>query len=149
MRFLLSLCVLAIAAPIQAERDEAGFVWLEPNELVWQDLESGITFAIIEGNPRQEEFYIIRARFAPGAFSAPHFHPNDRFVTVIEGTWWAGTGNVLDKEDTVRLDAGGYMMHPAGAVHYDGSRGEEVIVQISGMGPAPIIFVDEAGNPID
>jgi quercetin dioxygenase-like cupin family protein len=140
---------LIIATPIHAERDEAGFVWLVPDELVWQDLESGITFTIIQGNPRQEEFYIIRARFAPGVFSAPHFHPNDRFVTVIKGTWWAGTGNVLDKENAVRLDPGGYMMHPAGAVHYDGSKGEEVIVQISGMGPAPIIFVDEAGNPID
>lgn len=41
------------------------------------------------------------------------------------------------------------MKHPAGAVHFDGSKGEDAIVQISGMGPAPIIFVDEAGNPID
>ena len=149
MRFLLSLCILTFAVPIQAERDEAGFVWLVPDELVWQDLEPGITFTIIEGNPRQEEFYIIRARFAPGVFSEPHFHPNDRFVTVIKGTWWAGTGNVLDKENSVRLDPGGYMKHPARAVHYDGSKDEEVIVQISGMGPAPLILVDEAGKPID
>ncbi len=149
MRYLLSLCVLIIAVPLHAERDEAGFVSLLPDELVWQDLEPGIKFTIIEGNPRQEEFCIIRARFAPGVFSEPHFHPNDRFVTVIKGTWWAGTGNVLDKDGSVRLDAGGYMMHPAGAAHYDGSKDEEVIVQISGMGPGTLTFVDEAGNPIE
>lgn len=68
---------------------------------------------------------------------------------MIKGTWWAGTGTVLDKDNSVPLDPGGYMKHPAGAVHFDGSKGEDAIVQISGMGPAPIIFVDEAGNPID
>ena len=149
MRCVLLLCVLTIAAPIHAERDEAGFVWLAADELVWQELEPGITFAIIEGNPQREEFYIIRARFAPGIFSAPHFHPNDRFITVIKGTWWSATGTSLDKEDSVPLDPGSYMKHPAGAVHFDGSKGEEVIVQISGMGPAPMIYVDEAGNTVD
>ncbi|WP_313980714.1 hypothetical protein [Iodidimonas nitroreducens] len=40
------------------------------------------------------------------------------------------------------------MKHPAGAPHYDGSRGGTVIVEIRGMGPAPLIYVDADGHPI-
>ena len=142
-----SLLVFAITA--MAAEDEAGFVLLTPDELVWQQLEPGLDVAIIEGDPGKAEFYIIRARFAPGVFSAPHYHPNDRHVTVIEGTWWAGTGNVWDKEGSVPLGPGSYMKHPGGAAHYDGAKEETVIVEISGMGPAPLIYVDEDGKPIE
>jgi hypothetical protein len=31
------------------------------------------------------------------------------------------------------------MMHPAGAVHYDGARDEEVIVEIKGIGPVTTV----------
>jgi hypothetical protein len=35
------------------------------------------------------------------------------------------------------LKPGSYMFHPAKAVHWDGAKDEEVIVQITGIGPAP------------
>ena len=42
--------------------------------------------------------------------------------------------------ETVPLEAGAYAMHPAGAVHYDGSCGEGTAeVQIIGMGPVRTI----------
>jgi len=140
--------VLALASwPAMAGDSESGFVRLPPDELEWQTLGAGLSVANLEGDPGKEEYYIIRARFAPGVFSEPHYHPNDRFITVIQGTWWTGVGPVLDKENTVPLGPGSYMRHPAGAAHYDGSKDEEVIVEIKGMGPAPLVYVDEDGNP--
>ena len=129
--------------------NEDGFVRLTPEQLEWQTLEPGLSVAIVEGNPGGEGFYIIRARFAPGVFSEPHYHPNDRYITVIQGTWWTGTGTVWDKENAVPLGPGSYMKHPGGAAHYDGSLDEEVIVEIKGMGPAPLIYVDADGKPRD
>lgn len=129
--------------------DEYGFVRLTPDELVWKTLEPGLDVAILEGDPGGEGYYILRARFAPGVFSAPHYHPNTRFITVIKGTWWTGIGTVWDKENSVPLGPGSYMKHPAKAPHYDGAKDEEVIVEIRGMGPAPLIYVDKAGNPKD
>jgi hypothetical protein len=76
--------------PASAGDNDNGFVRLTPDDLVWQVLEPGLSVAIVEGDPGKEGFYIIRARFAPGVFSAPHYHPNDRFITVIQGTWWTG-----------------------------------------------------------
>jgi len=133
----LALCAVAFAA-----KDEKGFVIVKPNEIVYEKnpAGSGPDLAVIAGDPTKEgEFYIIRARFAPGVMSQPHFHPTDRHVTVISGTWWAGKGPNFDPNSTTPLGPGSYMLHPAGEIHYDGAKDVEAIVEIKGIGPAPSI----------
>jgi hypothetical protein len=49
---------------------------------------------------------------------------------VIKGTWYTGTGETFDVDKAVPLTAGSYMFHPAKAVHWDGAKDEEVIVQM-------------------
>lgn len=130
------LCSMAFAA-----KDEKGFVIVKPNEIVYEKnpAGSGPDIAVIAGDPTKEGFYIIRARFAPGVMSQPHFHPTDRHVTVISGTWWAGKGPKFDPSSTTPLGPGSYMLHPAGEIHYDGAKDVEAIVEIKGIGPAPSI----------
>ncbi|HNP36180.1 MAG TPA: cupin domain-containing protein [Woeseiaceae bacterium] len=140
--FAVLLATVALAG------SESDFVRLTSEDLQWEQLEPGLDMAVLEGDPRGEGYYILRARFQPGIFSAPHYHPNTRYVTVIKGTWWTGTGTVWDKENAVPLTPGSYMKHPAGAAHYDGARDEEVIVEIHGIAPAPLVYVDEAGKPL-
>jgi quercetin dioxygenase-like cupin family protein len=130
----LAVCSIAFAA-----EDEKGFKWLAPNELVYQPNPSGPDIAIVAGDPTKEGFYVIRARFKPGVMSRPHYHPTDRHVTVISGTWWAGRGPNFDPNSTIPLGAGSYMLHPAGEVHYDGAKDVEAIVEIKGIGPAPTV----------
>jgi hypothetical protein len=87
------------------------------------------------GDQSKPGMYVYRNRFAPGRTSRPHFHDQDRYVTVIKGTWWTGEGDVFQADKMVPIKAGGFMFHPAGFHHYDGAKDEEVIVQIMGMGP--------------
>jgi quercetin dioxygenase-like cupin family protein len=122
-----------------AAEDAKGFVIIEPKDVVWQENAEGPDIAVIYGDPQKEGFYVIRARFRPGRMSRPHYHPTDRHVTVISGTWWAGKGEKFDPNDTVPLGPGSYMKHPAGAVHFDGAKDVEAIVEIKGIGPAPSI----------
>ncbi|GER04202.1 hypothetical protein JCM17846_18840 [Iodidimonas nitroreducens] len=51
------------------EPDEQGFVRVAPDDLQWQDLRPGLSFAVLEGDPTSEGFYILRAglRRAPSA----------------------------------------------------------------------------------
>lgn len=146
---LSAILLTAVIAIIAIASDGEKFVMLTPDDLVWSELEPGLDVAVLEGDPSAEGYYILRARFAPGVFSAPHYHPNTRYVTVIKGTWYAGTGTVWDKENSTPLRPGSYMKHPAMAPHYDGAKDEEVIVEIRGMGPAPLVYVDEAGRPTE
>jgi quercetin dioxygenase-like cupin family protein len=132
----LALCMLPNFIVAQ---DEQGFVRLTPDDLVFVPRESGPDISVIAGDPTKEGFYLIRVRFPAGTYSEPHYHPNDRHVTVISGVWYTGTGSEVDWDKTVPLHPGSYMLHPGGAVHWDGARDGEVIVEIKGMGPGPSI----------
>jgi hypothetical protein len=59
---------------------------------------------------------------------------------VIKGTWYVGKGEKWDPKSAVPLKAGGYMMLPAEAIHWDGAKEEEVFVQVMGYGPSGVLF---------
>lgn len=145
----LAAAVVLLTVNARADKDKAGFVRVTPEEVKWTDRPGydGVKFAVIQGDPSKPGVYVIRAKFSPGAMTRPHWHPEDRFVTVLQGTWWAGEGDTFDPDKTTPLKAGSFMMHPAKAHHYDGARDEEVIVQIIGIGPSATHLVDpKQGN---
>ena len=124
------------------EVDGQGFVRIASEQVKWVQVRTGIEAAILSGDPTKPGgIYVQRVKFSPGTFSAPHYHPEDRHVTVIKGTWYTGTGETFDVDKAVPLTAGSYMFHPAKAVHWDGAKDEEVIVQIIGVGPGTTIPV--------
>jgi hypothetical protein len=112
--------------------------------------EQGLVSTTVFGDPSKPGIYVIRNRFAPGITSRPHFHDQDRFVTVIKGTWWTDEGDVFRPDKMVPIKEGGFMYHPANFHHYDGAKDEEVVVQIMGMGPVKTVQteVDANGNPV-
>jgi quercetin dioxygenase-like cupin family protein len=75
-------------------------------------------------------------KWKPGHMSRPHSHPKDRFITVVSGTWWVGSGGAFDPERTVPMPAGSFVTHFGNQVHYDGAKNEEAVLQIVGEGPA-------------
>jgi len=147
-KLILGIVLTAVTVAMECVAEEdAGFVRVKPDAVQWQDIGMpGIRVAFIEGHPDREGFYLLRGKFAPGTFTAPHYHSTDRHVTVIAGTWYTGTGSLFDKDNTVPLSPGSYMKHPAMAVHYDGAKDEEVIVEIKGIGPAKTVFLDQPRN---
>lgn len=144
-RFLLSLAILCVPTGLlltHAAELEGGFEIVQLADMNWDEDSDRVQQRILYGDPAEEGLYIIRLRFPAGATSRPHFHSTDRFITVIEGTWNAGIDASHDMSATTPIPAGGYMMHPAGAVHYDGSRGGPVVVEIRGFGPVTTTSVD-------
>lgn len=123
--------------------DDKGFVTLQLGDENWGDYPGipGIKRMVVYGDPSKPGAYVIRVKFLPGTMSMPHYHPEDRLATVIKGTWWTGTGENFDPEKTEPIHAGGFMMHPAGAAHFDGAKDEEVILQLAGVGPSGTTFI--------
>src|SRR5579862_1715493 len=133
---LISLALIASSAASVPQ--PAAFIRIRPDQIHWVDVPDGkgVQTATLLGDPTRSGFYVIRARFPPHIMDRPHWHPNARYVTVIQGTWYTGTGPVFDVRQAVPLPAGSIMMHPARAAHWDGSATDEtVIVQITGEGP--------------
>jgi quercetin dioxygenase-like cupin family protein len=82
-------------------------------------------------------------RYKAGAFSRPHFHPNDGFVTVLKGTLWVGTGPKFDINNTVAMPAGTVMQHFGKQIHFQGAKGEEALILVAGEGPATATPAEE------
>jgi len=143
---LLSLPFMVVQG---AEPDSRTMSAIREAELIWKPnlTNPGLEQAVLYGDPTKPGLYIIRVRFQPGAMSAPHFHPDERQITVLKGTWWAGTGPKWDRGTTIPYLPGSFAVHHAGQAHYDGAKDEEVIVQISGLGPTGSTPVDESGKP--
>jgi hypothetical protein len=107
-----------------------------PDQIKWTDDPMGVKSAILYGDPAKPGLYIILVKWMPGHMSRPHFHPNDRLITVLSGTWWVGTGPKFDPDSTVPMPPGAFVTHFAKQIHYDGAKDGEAMIEIVGEGPA-------------
>ncbi len=140
---LLASSPAARAAPPDAE----GFVRVSPGEEEYKNpFGVGVMVATLHGDPSKTGIYVLRIKWPKNTMSRPHFHPEDRHVVVLSGAWYTGTGEAFDPAKGVPLRAGGYMLHPAGKVHWDGTRDEEAVIQITGYGPSGNTFL-KPGEP--
>ena len=149
MKRFLAAAFLALPLISAADPDPSVMSLKREADIVWSSnpRAPGLEFALLYGDLTRPGPYVVRVRFAPGTMSPPHFHPEERQIVVLMGTWWAGSGPKFDKGDTVPMAAGSFVVHYPNKVHYDGAKDEEVIVQISGIGSNKTILVDELGNP--
>ncbi len=109
---------------------------VKPADIKWVRTAAGTQETVtLFGDPSKPGMYVQRLRWLPGNMSRPHFHPNDRFFVVIEGTWWLGSGDKYDPNSTVPAPAGTFVVHRAGEIHYDGAKDAPVVIQVTGMGP--------------
>ena len=132
----LILAVTSLSGPAIADLNPAALAYKLPNQIQWTDALPGAKQAVLRGDPSKPGPYIVLIRWSPRHMSRPHWHPNDRFITVISGTWWVGTGSKYDPETTVPMPAGSFVTHFGKQVHYDGAKDEETVLEIVGEGPA-------------
>ena len=127
--------------------DPAAVTYVLPDQYKWRDPTgaAGTNQVVLHGDPTKTGLYVVLNRFKPGNFSKPHFHPNDRFITVVKGTWWVTTGNKVDKDNMVPMPSGSFVTHFGKQVHWDGAKDEEAWVLIVGEGPGTLTLVEEAG----
>src|SRR6478609_3665732 len=87
----------AATAPARAELDPKAIAFRLPDQIPWGPVTaSGNQQAVLVGDPSKPGFYAVMVRWLPGHMSRPHFHANDRFITVLAGTWWMGSGPRFD-----------------------------------------------------
>src|SRR5262245_18810385 len=139
----------AFAMPVVADPPAEVMNIVREGEIKWtpSQVAPGVQTAVVSGNPAQPGPYVVRVKFAPGTMSPPHFHPEARYIVVLKGTWWVGSGPRWDREATTPVPAGSFVLHHPNQIHYDGAKNEEVMLQIIGIGPSATIRVDESGQP--
>jgi quercetin dioxygenase-like cupin family protein len=138
--FGLALAGLLITAPgtttrAAAELDPKAISIQLPADIKWVK-GRGSESATLVGDPSKPGLYVVLQKWLAHNNSRPHFHPNDRYITVLSGTWWVNTGDKYDPDGMKPVPAGSFVTHFAKQVHYDGAKDVECILQIVGMGPA-------------
>jgi hypothetical protein len=134
---LIALIGSASAPGGAAELNPAAVAFQLPDKIDWkQGGNPGVRTARLVGDPAKPGLYMVLTKWLPGNMSRPHFHPNDRFITVLSGTWWVGTGETYDPNATVPMPAGTFVTHFGKQVHYDGAKEGEAVLLIVGEGPA-------------
>ena len=127
---------------------ERPFVRTPVDKFNWRATEGntlGVETVVLEGDPSKPGYYLTINKFPPGVMSRPHFHPDERWIVVLRGTWYTGEGAdwVTDRGKLVGLKPGDYMRHPADGTHYDGALEEETWVAIGGYGPTHAEVTDK------
>jgi quercetin dioxygenase-like cupin family protein len=147
--FTFSLHVVPASWAADTHTMSKDHVMVEPNDLKWADvptLPPGAKVAIIEGPPNEPVPFMMRLKF-PANYRVPaHWHPAIEHLTVLSGTFNMGIGDKLDMEKTKPLSPGGVMIIQPKIPHFAWTK-EEVLVQVHGVGPWGVTYVDPADNP--
>ncbi|SRR6266581_2779050 len=117
-----------------------------PESLRWQPHVGGSMKAVVSGDPSQPGPYVMRIKAPDGFRIPPHWHPQDENVTVLSGTFRVGTGEKWDDAALRDLGPGGFLLIPREMRHFASSRGE-TIIQLHGVGPFQINWVNPADDP--
>lgn len=129
-------CVLALAA-MSAAADES-FHAVTPDDIVWKELRQSppLSRANLHGEQERAGSFTFRVRAAAGHRLMPHTHPDERVITVLEGTYWSAVGDVWDESRLIAFPKGSLYVVPAGVPHYSAVLEGETVFQESGTGPS-------------
>jgi quercetin dioxygenase-like cupin family protein len=147
--FGLALLAVVAASAGATAADDHHHATVQPDGLKWvapAAYAKGALLAVLKGDPAKEGMYVVRLKVPAGYRIPAHTHPNDENVTVISGAFHIGTGDKLDKASGTMLKPGGYAYVAKGMRHYAWFS-EDTVIQLHGMGPQGIVYVDPADDP--
>ena len=121
-----------------------------PDNLQWTDappvLPAGGKMTVLSGNPNGGGAFVVRLKMPDGYRVMPHWHPTTENVTVLSGEFRVAMGDKFDESKLQSLPAGSFASVPMHHNHYGMSKGETV-VQINGMGPFKLVYVNPGDDP--
>jgi hypothetical protein len=116
----------------------AGAIQADAAALTWKPmggaLPAGTMVAVLEGDPKAKGLFTLRLKLPPGFLLAPHTHPADERVTVLEGEVFVGFGEALDRSKGRAFTAGAFYVTPTPTPHAVWSD-KGATLQITGIGP--------------
>jgi len=134
----------AAAAPVAAP------VVMTPDKIQWGPappiFPAGAQAALIAGDLSKPGPFIVRMKMPDGYRIMPHWHPASETVTVLSGQFRVGMGGKFDESTLTALPAHSVAVVPPRHNHYAMAKGETE-VQINGMGPFKLTYVNSADDP--
>lgn len=107
----------------------------EINHESWTQMPNSlIKYVVVAGNPKEKNLFVLRIKIPPHTQMGLHSHRNGEYDTVLIGScdlaWYQGR---TVKHELVQ--AGSFVSIPPGILHYGWTNSQEVVIQISAIGP--------------
>ena len=109
------------------------------------DLPKGAEMSVLHGDPSKKALYTLRLKMPAGYKIPPHWHTKDEQLTIVSGNFVLHMGDTMEAP-AATLATGGFHFLP-GKAHHAAEATEETIVQVDGMGPFDIHYLNPADNP--
>jgi len=109
-------------------------------------LPAGVRLAVLDGDPGKEGIFTVRLWMPNDYRVPPHTHPAFEHVTIVSGVLHLGMGNTFTMNGADELRQGAFRAIGPNMPHFVHAAGETV-VQIHGMGPFSIKYVNAADDP--
>jgi hypothetical protein len=109
-------------------------------------LPAGAQMAVIEGDLSKPGPFTMRAKVPRGWKVPPHYHSQIEHVTVLQGGVRIGMGDTFDAGKMTALPVGSFFAMPARHHHFF-EAGEDSIIQVHGMGPWDIVYLNPSDDP--
>jgi quercetin dioxygenase-like cupin family protein len=154
---ILGFLVFLLVVPVIFAQDKAGHavsknpVLMRPDTLIWgpapPGLPPGSQMQVLAGGPDEPHApYVLRAKLPDGYTVPPHWHSGDENVTVLKGALLTGQGDKLDPSKLEELPVDSFWHMPKATRHFVTAKGE-TIIQVYGIGPFGIHYVNPADDP--
>ena len=147
--FAAALLTLGCAISASAFAESSTHKMVTPADLTWTDAASlppGAKLAVIEGPMNEAVPFTVRIKVPANYKLPPHWHPVVERVTVISGTFYMGLGDKLDPDKSTGLTPGSMMILQPKTHHFAWTK-EETTIQLHGIGPWGINYVNPADDP--
>lgn len=136
--------------PFASLAGEDGFKATTTANLQWMAAPSvgpGAMIAVLEGDPKAAGPFTFRLKVPANSTIGVHTHPVTERVTVISGTFYFGIGDKFDPAQAKAYQPGDMLVIPPGVAMYAASREQETVLQLHGVGPWGINYLDPADDP--
>jgi hypothetical protein len=146
---LFYLTLSTVHAQVSHHADDHKMVM--PDEVNWvkapPSFPAGAMIAVIEGDMSKEGIFTVRAKLPARYRIMPHWHEAAEHVTVLRGNFYMGIGDQFSEHAATKIPEGGIAVMKMNARHYGFTKDEECIIQVHGMGPWSITYVNPDDDP--
>jgi quercetin dioxygenase-like cupin family protein len=139
---ILAIPLLVAGSSAQAKTTAAALKW-GPAPAA---LPGGAQMAVVSGDPGKKGMFVVELKMPADYAVAPHWHPTDETVKVLSGKLHYAMTDKLDMAKATTLTAGQSVTMKAKMHHWVHAPGAATI-QVSGMGPFQITYVDPKDDP--
>ena len=143
------MLLIVLFGVLPALADQSAHVVVSPDTLKWAEppILPGAKLAVVQGDPSKEGPFVYRLKMPAGYKVPPHFHRAAENVTVLTGVFYLGLGEKFDQGSGQKLPVGGFVSVPPKHPHYAWAGPQETVVQVHGVGPTDLTFVNPADDP--